>query len=317
MALRIAFLGNGPFAAPALEALYQAGQRILLVVARPDRPQGKHLTIEPGPVARLAVELGLPLQQPESVNTDEFVAELAALNLDLLVVADFGQILSSKCLTAAGLGGVNIHGSLLPKYRGAAPIAWAIYNGEAETGVSILQMTPKMDAGGVVAKEVFPIPPAATAGDVEAELATIGARLIVEVCRKLEKGTLPPEPQDPAQVTMAPKLTKEHGRLRWDRPSRQVVDQFRAMTPWPGVFFEWTNAKGQVMRLRVLKLRESGESIEGRSAGEIVSTEGGVIVVAAANGAVAIEQVQPAGGKAMSAVDFLRGRPMPVGTKLA
>jgi methionyl-tRNA formyltransferase len=318
MALRIAFLGNGPFAAPALKALHDDGQSILLVVARPDRPQGKHLTIEQGPVAALANELRLPLEQPESVNTDEFVAKLASLDLDLLVVADFGQILSSNCLSTARLGGVNIHGSLLPKYRGAAPVAWAIYHGDANTGVSILRMTPKMDAGGVVAKEVYPIPGEANAAEVEAELSRIGARLIVDVCRNLERGSLPTSPQDSSQVTMAPKLTKEHGRLRWDRTSRQVVDQFRAMTPWPGAFVEWTNGKGQAMRLKVLKVsaRPRDAVHEAAVPGEVLSTANDVILVAAVDGAVAIEQLQPAGGKPMSAVEFLRGRPIPRGATL-
>jgi methionyl-tRNA formyltransferase len=312
--MNIAFLGNGPFAEPALRALHEAGRSIALVVARPDRPQGKHQTIEPGPVAKAAVELGLPLRQPESVNTEEFVAELSALNLDLLVVADFGQILSSKCLAAARLGGFNIHGSLLPNYRGAAPIAWAIFNGDAETGVSILQMTPKMDAGGVVAKQTIPIPPTATAAEVEAELSKIGAGLIVDVVRRIETGPLPALPQDPSQVTMAPKLTKEHGRLRWDRTAGQVFDQFRAMTPWPGVFFEWTNPKGQVQRLRVLEMsvRESG----GSSPGEVLSADRAGIAVAADDGSLIITKLQPAGGKPMSADEYLRGRPIGVGTKL-
>jgi methionyl-tRNA formyltransferase len=314
MPLRIAFLGNGPFAAPALKVLHDDGQSIALVVARPDRPQGKHQTIEKGPVAKLATELGLPLKQPESVNADEFIAELSALNLDLLVVADFGQILSSKCLSTARLGGVNIHGSLLPKYRGAAPIAWAIYHGEKETGVSILQMTPKMDAGGVVAKEVFPIPPTANAAEVEAELSKIGARLIIDVCPKLEQGPLPPEPQDPAKVTMAPKLTKEHGRLNWNRTAAEVFNQFRAFTPTPGVFFEWANAKGQTQRLKVLNMR--AHAGDGGSPSEVVSADSSDIIVAAAEGQIAILELQPAGGKPMSAADYLRGRPIPVGTRL-
>jgi len=314
MSLRVAFLGNGPFAAPALKSLHEDGQSIALVVARPDRPQGKHQTIENGPVAALAEKLGLPLRQPESVNTDEFIAELTSLHLDVLVVADFGQILSSKCLSAARFGGLNIHSSLLPKYRGAAPIAWAIYHGETETGVSILQMTPKMDAGGVVAKEVFPIPPTANAGEVETELSKIGARLIVDVCRNLEQGPLPSEPQDPAKVTMAPKLTKEHGRLKWDRRFDEVFNQFRAFTPTPGVFFEWTNAKSQTQRLRILTM--SGHAGFGGSPGEVIAADSSGIVVSTVDGRIAILELQPAGGKPMSAADYLRGRPIPIGTKL-
>jgi methionyl-tRNA formyltransferase len=294
--------------------LHDDGQSIALVVARPDRPQGKHQTIESGPVAKLATELGLPLKQPENVNTDEFIAELTSLNLDLLVVADFGQILSSQCLAAARLGGLNIHGSLLPKYRGAAPIAWAIYHGEHETGVSILQMTPKMDAGGVVAKETFPIPSTANAAAVEAELSKIGARLIVDVCRKLEAGPLTPEPQDPGKVTMAPKLSKEHGRLHWNRTASEVFNQFRAFTPTPGVFFEWTNSKNQTQRLKVLNMRV--QSGEGGAPGDVVAADPSGIVVATAAGRIAVLELQPAGGKPMSAADYLRGRPIPVGTKL-
>jgi len=313
--MKIAFLGNGPFAAPALRSLHEAGQSIALVVARPDRPQGKHQTIEPGPVAKATTELGLPLRQPESVNTDEFIAELMALQLDLLVVADFGQILSSKCLSVARLGGVNIHGSLLPKYRGAAPIAWAIYHGETETGVSILQMTPKMDAGGVIAKQTFAIPATANAAEVEAELSKIGAKLIVDVCKKLETAPLEPEPQNPTQVTLAPKLTKEQGRLNWNRTAKQVFDQFRAMTPWPGVFFEWTNAKGQTQRLRVSEMNVVDDGVG--TPGQVLSADSTGIRVATAGGNVVIERLHPAGGKEMSAADYLRGRPIPPGTKLA
>jgi methionyl-tRNA formyltransferase len=312
--MKIAFLGNGPFAAPALRALHEAGQSIALVVARPDRPQGKHQMIELGPVAKAATELGLPLRQPETVNADEFIVELTALQLDLLVVADFGQILSSKCLATARLGGVNIHGSLLPKYRGAAPIAWAIYHGETQTGVSILQMTPKMDAGGVIAKQAIAIPPTANAAEVEAELSRIGAGLIVDVCKKLEVGPLTPEPQDPSQVTMAPKLTKEHGRLNWQRAAQQVFDQFRAMTPWPGAFFEWTNSKGQIQRLRVIAM--SINRTKSGAPGEVISADTSGIRVATTDGSIVIERLQPAGGKEMSAADYLRGRPIPTGTKL-
>jgi methionyl-tRNA formyltransferase len=308
-------MGNGPFARPSLAALAKHGTPIGAVVARPDRAQGKHLRVEPGPVAALATSLELPLHQPEDVNAASFVAELRSWAADLLVVADFGQILSAECLQAARLGGINIHGSLLPRYRGAAPIAWAIYHGEKETGVSVLRMTPKMDAGGVMLRGVVPIGPDQTAGDVEAILSDLGARLAVESVNLLANCASVVEPQDPKLVTKAPKLKKDDGRIRWDRKAQQVHDQVRAMLPWPGGFFERRRGDGAPIRIKVLKTSVVESSGTG-APGAVLRSDQGLLHVQTGAGVVSLVQVHPAGKSPMDAATYLRGNPIPVGEVL-
>ncbi|HVJ83228.1 MAG TPA: methionyl-tRNA formyltransferase [Planctomycetia bacterium] len=313
--MNIIYFGNGPFAVPSLMALAKSKHRLLAVVARPDRPAGKSARIVPGPVAAAAAELGLPLHQPESANAPEFLEILRPFSADLFVVADFGQILSADLLAIPRLGGINIHGSLLPKYRGAAPVAWAIFQGDAESGVSVLQMTPKMDAGGVVLQESTPIEPEETAGELEARLARIGARLSVEAADALASGKANRIEQDPNLVSKAPKLKKEDGRIQWNRTALLIKAQVRAMLPWPGCFVDVPREGKEPLRLRVLKVAAI-EAAPAAAPGTVVKSEAQALHVACGEGAVALMEVQPAGKNPLDIASFLRGYRIPLGTSL-
>jgi methionyl-tRNA formyltransferase len=225
----------------------------------------------------------------------------------LLVVADFGQILSLECLATTRLGGVNIHGSLLPKYRGAAPIAWAVYHGETETGVSIIQVTPQLDAGGLLLQGSIPIGPDETAGELESTLSQLGAQLVLKAVDGLERGAILPKPQDPKLVTKAPRLKKEDGRIHWERTAPQIHNQVRALQPWPIAFTDWHRAQGAPVRLQILRTRPLPASREAAEPGSVGEAAAGRLLVATGAGDLEILELKPAGKKAMDAATFLRG----------
>src|SRR5262245_10397308 len=223
--MRVVMMGTGTFAEPTFQALLTSSHAVVGLVTQPDRPAGQERgsTRQTGPgMKQIALEHGLPVYQPESINTPEGIAKLREFGPDLLVVAAYGQILANDVLAAAPRGGINVHASLLPKYRGAAPVAWAIYHGEKQTGVTIIRMSVHLDAGDMLARAALDILPDETAGELEARLAPLGARLALEIVDKLEKGPVPGLPQDRGQVTRAPKLKKEHGLIDWGRTAEQV-----------------------------------------------------------------------------------------------
>jgi methionyl-tRNA formyltransferase len=262
-----------------------------------------------------AERLGLPVSQPDSVNTPEFLAMLEAWQADLLVVADFGQILSSATLRGARLGGINVHGSLLPKYRGAAPIAWAIYHGEEQAGVSIIQMTTELDAGGVLLQEGIPIEPQETAGQLESRLAILGADLAERAVDLLESGKASIIPQDQDRATKAPRLRKEDGRIDWARSARQIHLQVRAMSPWPIAYAAWPADDRPEHRLQVIRT-ETVEGIGSAQPGEVVGVGKGGLVVATGEGGLRLIEVRPAGRKGMSGEEFARGARLQLGSRL-
>jgi methionyl-tRNA formyltransferase len=320
---RIVMLGTGLFAEPTFEALLKAGQRVVGLVTQPDRPTGptRGSTRQTGRgMKTIAQEHGIPVFQPESINAPEGVAGLQAFKPDLLVVAAYGQILSREVLSVPPRGGINVHASLLPRYRGAAPVAWAIYHGETQTGVTIIRMSPSLDAGDMLAQEAIPIGPDETSGEVEARLAELGARLALQVVEQIWKGPVPGQKQDPALVTRAPKLTKEHGIVRWERTGPEVCNQIRAMQPWPTAFTWWQRAGQEPIRL--ILLRASSRPLAAVREGEASAEPGDVLVkpgdlshlyvVAGGGTVVAVRELQPAGKRPMTAEAFLRGhRPQP------
>lgn len=323
--MRIAFLGNGPFAVPALRKLVEAGRSPVVVVARPDLPQGKHQLLEAGPMKQAATELQIPVVQPPDVNDPSAIAELASLQLDLLVVADFGQILSRDCLAVARLGGINIHGSLLPAYRGAAPVAWAMLNGERESGVSIIQMTSRLDAGGVIAQQSLRIERSWTAGDLESRLAEIGAGLALKAIDSLEKGTATPIAQDDRQASKAPKLKKENGQIDWSKPASAIYDHIRAMQPWPVAFTNLLREGKPSIRVQVLQaldpltsdtLDSLGTTKFNEIPGQIVDV-GNTLNIQTGSGILQIERLKPAGKNTMDIPTFCRGNPVQPGDRLA
>lgn len=308
--LRLVMLGTGTFAEPSFEALLAQGRHdVVGLVTQPDRDAGavRGSTRQVGKgMKSIADAAGVPVYQPENINTPEGVAQLKSWQADLLVTAAYGQILKADVLEAARLGGINVHGSLLPKYRGAAPVVWAIWRGETETGVTIIRMTTGLDAGGMLAKESTPIKPTETAGDVEARLSIIGARLATTVIDQLAAGPVTGETQDPAQVTKAPKLTKEHGIIDWNRPAVEIERQIRAMQPWPTAYTHLHRVGQSPQRVIILR----AEVVVGSSGtpGSARTENNQSILVTAGDGTLGILELQVAGKKRTSARDFINGR---------
>ncbi len=309
-------LGTGDFALPTFERLIESGNNVVALVTQPDRPQGRKQELIPSRIKLSAQAQNVSVLQPENVNSPAPLETIRQLEPDLLVTAAYGQILSAQLLSIPRLGGINLHGSILPAYRGAAPVARAIQNGEAETGVSVIRMTPKIDAGGIIAIARTPIGPDETSGELEERLAQIGAPLIVEAVAKLTAGPVPILPQDRAQVTKAPKLCKEDGLIDWSRPAKAVHDLVRAMQPWPVAstswHSRWPNGKPPVRLIvhTTAILPEQGKP------GEVIEARGDRLVVAVREGAVALKTVQIAGKKPQCASEFLRGHCVEVGDEM-
>jgi methionyl-tRNA formyltransferase len=310
--MRVVMMGTGTFAEPTFEALIASRHEVVGLVTNPDRPSGREREMVRGMKA-IAVEHGVPVFQPESVNTPEGVARVKEFRPDLLVVAAYGQILSADVLNAAPMGGVNVHASLLPKYRGAAPIAWAIWNGETRTGVTIIRMSTKLDAGDMLAQEAIEILPDETEGELETRLAPVGARMALATIEQLETGTAKGLKQDPSLVTRAPKLKKEHGLIDWSQPAERVCRQIRAVQPWPTAYTFWHRPNQPPVRILITKASASdGES---HPPGTVVQVTKESLAVAAGNGWVNLLKLQPSGKRVMDAGEFLRGNRVQVGER--
>lgn len=309
--MRLVMMGTGQFAEPTFKALLAGGREVAGLVTNPDRPSGKERDMLRG-MKKIALEHGVPVFQPESVNTPEGVAAVRAFRPDLLVVAAYGQILSADVLNTAPQGGVNVHASLLPKYRGAAPIAWAIYHGEKQTGVTIIRMSTRMDAGDMLAQEALEIGAEETAGELEERLAELGAKLALSVIEQIERGAARGVKQDLRLVTKAPKLKKEHGLIDWSRTAEQVCNQIRAMQPWPSAYAYWRRQGQPPMRLLVLKAMAYNEP-PAVAAGGVSRLAPVSLAIAAGVGVVELRSVQPAGKRRMAIDEFLRGHQVQVG----
>jgi methionyl-tRNA formyltransferase len=319
--MRILMMGTGEFAEPTFEALLASHHEVIGLVTNPDRPSGREREMTRH-IKEIALARGVSVFQPESVNTPEGVAGVQALRPELLVVAAYGQILSAEVLDAAPRGGVNVHASLLPKYRGAAPINWAIYHGEKQSGVTIIRMSTRLDAGDMLAQEALDLLPDETAGELEARLAPLGARLALQVIEQIEAGTAKGVKQDPALVTKAPKLKKEHGFIDWSRSAEQVCNQIRAMQPWPTAYTHWHRQTHPAMRVIVWKATDrliAHEPVEGAGHPGTLTQSGvppRLLVETGNRGFVEILELQPAGKKRMPASEFLRGHRLQPGDRL-
>ncbi len=315
--MRIVMMGTGTFAEPTFLKLLQQGQHpIIGLVTNPDRPSGKGKKFESDrSIKRLAEQFRCPVFQPESVNAPESLTMMRAMQPDLYVVAAYGQILSSELLAIPTWGAINVHASLLPKYRGAAPIAWAIMQGETETGVTIIKLNPRLDAGDMLAQVRTPIGAKETEGQLEARLAELGADLTLKVLEQIVQGTTQAIQQDRSQVTKAPKLTKEKGSIDWNQRAEAIERLIRALQPWPTAYTHWLAEKQTPMRIILLE----GEPLEGisdQAPGTVVHWPGKPLVVACGAGTLlAIHRLQPAGKRAMSAEDFLRGHRIQAGDR--
>lgn len=301
--LRLVFFGTPDFAATALQRLLHSRHPVVAVVTQPDRPRGRGQHLSFSPVKTLALEAGVPVLQPERLKTPESVGALAERHADLGVVAAYGKILPEAVIQAFRLGMINIHASLLPKYRGAAPVHRAVMAGERETGVSIMRVVRELDAGAVFATARRPIGPDETSQHVERGLADIGADLCVDVIEQIATGTAREVPQDDAAATYANRLTKEEGVLDWSRPARELHDQVRGLHPWPHAqTFLGTD------RILVLKSAVVNQVTADAGPGQILKASGDDLIVAAGHGALKLLQLQPEGKRVMSAREFLAGR---------
>ena len=316
--MRILVMGTGPFAVPTFRWLLDSPHEVIGLVTRPTRPaKGRHQP-PPNPMRSVAEEQGLEVVDPESINAPESLELLREFDADLFVVCDYGQILSREALSLAKLGGINLHGSLLPKYRGAAPINWAILAGESELGVTVIHMTARLDAGPSLAKRSFVLGDDDTAVEAEAKLSEIGVEAVAESIELLASwdGESPiGEVQDPAQATRAPRLSKQDGLIDWSHSAESIRNRLRALQPWPGVYTNW-HGKKQPLRLILSWV----SVVDGRSSdeepGTVVRSEKDQLWVATGDGVISIERIQPAGKKAMEIEEFLRGHSIPVGDRL-
>ena len=308
--MRIVFMGTPEFAVPVLSALHGAGHEIALVISQPDRPKGRGRKLEPTPVKQKALELGLNVFQPDKIRKPEAVEAVAAAKPDLAVVAAFGQILPKAVLDIPTRGCLNTHASLLPAYRGAAPINWAIINGEERTGVTIMQMDVGMDTGDMLLKAEEPILPDDTAGSLTGRLSKVGAALIVKAIEELEAGRLTPVKQDPDKATYAPLLKKEMGLVDWSRPAPEIERLIRGLDPWPGAY---TSRGTDVLKL--WKATTSDIKADGEP-GSIVDAGREGIFVNTGSGVLVIKELQGPGGRRMSAPEYLAGHKISKGERL-
>lgn len=305
--MRVVFMGTPDFAVPSLTRIHEKGHDVALVVTQPDRPAGRGRKLRAPAVKTAALELRLPLEQYDDVNTEEFAGRLRELAPDLLVVVAFGQILEGGLLELPRHGAVNVHASLLPRYRGTAPINWVIVNGEAETGVTTMFMASRVDAGEIILSRKTPIRDMETAGELAERLSEMGAELLTETMDLIERGEAPRIVQDPETASYVRKLRKSDGEIDWSQPSDRVLDRIRGMTPWPGAY---TWYRGKMLRV---DRAEPGAGVDGEP-GEIVRVSKDAIEVATGDGTVRLLEVRPEGRGSMSADAFARGYRPEVGT---
>jgi len=308
--LRVIVFGTPEFAVPTLDALLGSRHEVVGVVTQPDRPRGRGQKTSYAPVKARALEAALPVLQPERLKDDAFLADLAALGGDLGVVAAYGKILTDAVLTTPRLGMINVHASLLPKYRGAAPVHRAIMNGERETGVTIMRVVKALDAGPMLVSSRRPIDPDETSDDVERHLARDGAALVAAAVDDIAAGRAHEMPQDEAVATYAPRLTKADSAIDWNWPADRIHNAVRGLHPWPHA-----SAFLHGRRLILLRASASSESAEARP-GTVLAARGDDLIVAAGGGRVHLIEIQAEGKRPMTAREFLAGHPVAPGDRL-
>ena len=303
--MRLIFLGTPVFAVPTLERVVAAGHQVVAVVTQPDRPRGRGQHAAAPPVKEAALRLGLPVYQPERVRRPEALEYLRALAVDTMVVVGYGQIIPQSAIDLAPLGILNVHGSLLPKYRGAGPIQWAILNGETRTGVTTMRIDAGLDTGDMLLKADTEISPDEDAVALGRRLSLLGADLLVQTLTGLAAGSIAPEKQDPAQATYAPLLRKEDGLIDWSQPAARIHNRVRGLQPWPGAY---TKFRGQSLHIWRSKLGAGGQNTGagGQGPGQFLSLR--PLVAACGEGRLELVEVQLEGRKRISAADFANGQ---------
>lgn len=306
--MRIVFMGTPSFAVPSLKRLVEDGYEVTLAITQPDKPKGRKRELTPPPVKEYALSVGIPVYQPASLRTDEAYARIAAETPDVIVVAAYGKILPSSILQLPPHGCINVHGSLLPQYRGAAPIQWAVLNGETETGITTMQMDAGLDTGDILLTSRRLLNDTVTAGELYDQLAEDGAVLLAETLIALQNGTLCPQKQNDADSSYAAMLSKEMSPLHWDKAAKRLHDQVRGLNPWPSA--------SCLLDGKTLKVHQSRVgSATDAAPGTVVSVAPFAVACGDGNTLELIE-VQYEGSRRMAAADFLRGHPVAVGTVL-
>ncbi len=306
---RIIYFGSPDFAVPPLLALLQAGYDVPLAVTQPDRPKGRKHRLTPTAVRLAAEQAGIQVIAAANANRPEVVAEIAALKPDLLVVAAFGQIMREELVHTARLGAINIHGSLLPEYRGASPIQQALLDGKTETGVTIMYIAPKLDAGDMLASRSIPIEPSDNTGTLRDKLSALGAALLLETIEQMRTGKLVTSPQDDARATYAGKITADMERLDWQQPAETLHNLVRALTPDASAYCEYTEpGQTETLRLKVWQTQVADKTPNGAPPGTVIACDKEGLLVAAGEGVLRLITVQPAGKNQMNAAAWWRGR---------
>ena len=305
--MKILFMGTPDFAVPSLDALAAAGHQLVGAFSQPDKPKNRGMKLQPTPVKVCAERLGVPVFQPTKLRDGTALETIRQLDPDLIVVAAYGRILPQEILDYPRLGCINVHSSLLPKYRGAAPIHWAILNGEKETGVTIMHMALALDAGDIIRQRATPIDPDETVEDLHDRLARLGAELLVETVAQLADGTATRTPQEESQVTLAPMLSRALSPMDWTRPARALHDQVRGLIPWPAAVTELGGVRCKILATTVL------DETTGKAPGSVVAADKTGLKLACGDGRVLrIDRLQADGVKRLAAADYLRGHPIPV-----
>ncbi|HLW88700.1 MAG TPA: methionyl-tRNA formyltransferase [Terriglobales bacterium] len=307
--LNLVFCGTPRFAVPTLERLLAAGSVVSAVVTQPDKPKGRGLELAPSPVKARALELGLQIAQPEKIkNNPEFQSHLSALNPDAIIVVGYGRMIPPWMLDLPRYGNINLHASLLPKYRGAAPIQWAIARGESVTGVTTMRIDSGLDTGDILLQKQVAITPEDTADSLSPRLATVGAELVIETLRGLQAGNIQPCPQDGAKASLAPVLRKEDGRIDFHRTAEEIYNRLRGFQPWPGAF---TTFRGKTLQVWITKFAELRVA-----PGELAVQNDRLFAGCGESTALELCEVQPEGKKRMPARDFVHGYHPATGEKL-
>lgn len=306
--LNIVFMGTPDFAVPSLNALLNSPDKVVAVICQPDRKKGRGRKLLPPPVKVVAQEAGLPVLQPEKVKTPEFLAELTSFSPDLIVVVAYGKILPEAILELPPMGAINVHGSLLPKYRGAAPIQWAVINGEQESGVTIMQMDKGMDTGDILYPIAIPIEDQDTAGSLFEKLAELGGTALVTAVEKLKKGELQPVPQDHGLATHAPMLTKEQGHIDWSKPAAQIHCLIRGLDPWPSAYSFFEDKRFRFFAPHIITKTAA------EAPGTVCRADNQGLLIATGEYYLLIDEIQPEGKKRMSVQACLNGTPIAPGS---
>lgn len=307
--MRIVFMGTPEFAVPSLDILVKNQMNVVLVVTQPDKPKGRGHRVCCSPVKEYAEKNGIPVIQPEKIGADDAIAQLKALEPDLFVTCAFGQLLTSKVLDIPKMGTVNVHGSLLPKYRGAAPIQWAIINGEKKTGITTMFTVLKLDAGDILLKEEIEIDDDITAGQLHDRMSILGSEVLLKTINELKAGTITPIPQEECESCYAPRMTREVGEIKWNSNARDIHNLVRGTNPWPGAY-SWI--KGERMRVWKTRVLDS-EKITGQPPGTVLEISKEGFVVQTGKGILLIAEVQCDNAKRLTVNQYVCGHVVAVG----